>query len=102
MKKLYFAVGSQDLYGDECLRQVAEDSRQMAEFLNEKLKDIAEVELVPTIINSESCIKTMRQASCDDDCVGDHLDAYLLPGQDVDQRPSGVEKTASASAYPGK
>ena len=70
MKKLYFAVGSQDLYGDECLRQVAEDSRQMAEFLNEKLKDIAEVELVPTIINSESCIKTMRQASCDDDCVG--------------------------------
>ena len=70
MKKLYFAAGSQDLYGDECLRQVAEDSRQMAEFLNEKLKDIAEVELVPTIINSESCIKTMRQASCDDDCVG--------------------------------
>ena len=46
MKKLYFAVGSQDLYGDECLRQVAEDSRQMAEFLNEKLKDIAEVEPV--------------------------------------------------------
>ena len=70
MKKLYFAVGSQDLYGDECLKQVAEDSRQMAEFLNEKLKDIAEVELVPTIINSESCIKTMRQASCDDECVG--------------------------------
>ena len=70
MKKLYFAVGSQDLYGDECLKQVAEDSRQMAEFLNEKLKDVAEVELVPTIINSESCIKTMRQASCDDDCIG--------------------------------
>ena len=70
MKKLYFAVGSQDLYGDECLKQVAEDSRQMAEFLNEKLKDVAEVELVPTIINSESCITTMRQASCDDDCIG--------------------------------
>lgn len=26
MKKLYFAVGSQDLYGDECLKQVAEDA----------------------------------------------------------------------------
>ena len=23
MKKLYFAVGSQDLYGEECLKQVA-------------------------------------------------------------------------------
>ena len=68
--KFWFATGSQDLYGDECLKQVAEDSRQMAEFLNEKLKDVAEVELVPTIINSESCIKIMRQASCDDDCIG--------------------------------
>ena len=28
MKKLYFIVGSQDLYGEECLKQVAEDSRQ--------------------------------------------------------------------------
>ena len=43
--KFWFATGSQDLYGDECLKQVAEDSRQMAEFLNEKLKDVAEVEL---------------------------------------------------------
>ena len=25
MKKLYFIVGSQDLYGEECLKQVAED-----------------------------------------------------------------------------
>ena len=36
MKKLYFIVGSQDLYGEECLKQVAEDSRQMVAFLNEK------------------------------------------------------------------
>ena len=35
MKKLYFIVGSQDLYGEECLKQVAEDSRQMVAFLNE-------------------------------------------------------------------
>ena len=33
MKKLYFIVGSQDLYGEECLKQVAEDSRQMVAFL---------------------------------------------------------------------
>jgi len=26
MKKLYFVVGSQDLYGDECLKQVAADA----------------------------------------------------------------------------
>ncbi len=44
-------MGSQDLYGDECLKQVAEDSRQMVAFLNEKVGDVAEIELVPTIIN---------------------------------------------------
>lgn len=26
MKKLYFVVGSQDLYGEECLKQVAADA----------------------------------------------------------------------------
>ena len=49
MKKLYFIVGSQDLYGEECLKQVAEDSRQMVAFLNEKVGDLAEIELLPTV-----------------------------------------------------
>lgn len=26
MNKLYFVVGSQDLYGEECLKHVAEDA----------------------------------------------------------------------------
>ena len=53
MKKLYFIVGSQDLYGEECLKQVAEDSRQMVAFLNEKVGDLAEIELLPTVETSE-------------------------------------------------
>ena len=43
MSKIYFVVGSQDLYGEECLRQVAEDSKKMASFLNDKLEGIANV-----------------------------------------------------------
>lgn len=70
MKKLYFVVGSQDLYGDECLRQVAADAADMASFLNEKLKEIVSVELLPTVVDSESCIEDLRKASVDDDCVG--------------------------------
>ena len=70
MKKLYFIVGSQDLYGEECLKQVAEDSRQMVAFLNEKVGDLAEIELLPTVETSEICIQDMRKASNDDDCVG--------------------------------
>ena len=57
MKKLYFIVGSQDLYGEECLKQVAEDSRQMVAFLNEKVGDLAEIELLPTVETSEICIQ---------------------------------------------
>ncbi len=70
MNKLYFIVGSQDLYGAECLRQVAEDSRVIAEFLTKELDGIAEVELLPTVENSEICIADMRKASNDDDCIG--------------------------------
>ena len=45
MDKLYFIPGSQDLYGDECLKQVAKDCEEMANFLNEKLKDIVAEQL---------------------------------------------------------
>ncbi len=70
MKKLYFVVGSQDLYGEECLRQVAKDSAEMVAFLNEKLAGSIALELLPTVETSEICIQDMRRASNDDDCVG--------------------------------
>ncbi|MDO4519576.1 MAG: L-arabinose isomerase [Eubacteriales bacterium] len=70
MSKLYFIPGSQDLYGDECLRQVAEDCKVMVDFLNEKLGDTITIELLPTVETSEICVKDMRIAMNDDDCVG--------------------------------
>lgn len=70
MKKLYFVVGSQDLYGEECLRQVAADAADMTAFLNEKLQDTVSVELLPTVVDSETCIQDLRKASVDEDCIG--------------------------------
>ena len=70
MSKLYFITGSQDLYGEECLKQVAADSRHMVDVLNEKLGDTITIELLPTVETSESCVKDIRTAMCDDDCVG--------------------------------
>ena len=49
MNKIYFVTGSQDLYGDETLAQAARDSAKMADFLNEKLSDIAEVIFQPVV-----------------------------------------------------
>lgn len=70
MDKLYFVVGSQDLYGDECLKQVAKDAERMTAFFNEKLGSKVKVELLPTVVNSETCIADLRKASCDDECIG--------------------------------
>ena len=70
MNKLYLIVGSQDLYGEACLQQVAADAAEMAAFLNEKLADVAEIVLQPTIIDSDTCIACIRQAEADDACVG--------------------------------
>ncbi|MGN0903406.1 MAG: L-arabinose isomerase [Succinivibrio sp.] len=70
MDKIYFVVGSQDLYGDECLKQVAKDAQIMTEFFNKKLGDKVKVELLPTVINSEVCIADLRKVSCDDECIG--------------------------------
>lgn len=70
MDKLYFITGSQDLYGEETLVKVAEDSRRMAEYLDKALGDVAEVIWKPTVLNSDQIIKVCTQASADQECVG--------------------------------
>lgn len=70
MEKLYFVVGSQYLYGDECLKQVAKDAQIMTDFLNTKLKGKAIVELLPTVVNSETCISDLQKAQMDKECIG--------------------------------
>ncbi len=70
MNKLYFIPGSQDLYGEECLRQVAQDCREMVDFLNSKLGDVVTIELLPTVETADLCVEDMRRAMNDDECVG--------------------------------
>ena len=70
MKKVYFIVGSQDLYGRECLDTVAKDSEKMVKFLNEKLEYIAKLELMPIVETSEICIENFKKVIVDEDCIG--------------------------------
>ncbi|MFC2283010.1 MAG: L-arabinose isomerase, partial [Lachnoanaerobaculum saburreum] len=70
MKKVYFIVGSQDLYGRECLDTVAKDSEKMVKFLNEKLEYIAKLELMPIVETSEICIENFKKVMVDEDCIG--------------------------------
>ena len=68
--KFWFCTGSQDLYGDECLRKVAEHSRIIIEELNKS--GVLPFELVwkPTLITNELIRKTFNEANADDECAG--------------------------------
>ena len=69
MKKLYFIVGSQDLYGEETLKRVAEDGREMANFLDGATKDLA-VEFMPVVRDADEAEDVCVKASADKDCIG--------------------------------
>ena len=70
MKKLYFITGSQDLYGEETLKQVAADSQEMAGFLDSRLKDTVSVEWMPTVRDASEALDLCLKANTDKDCVG--------------------------------
>ena len=69
MKKLYFIAGSQDLYGEAVLKQVAADAKDMANFLNEQLSPLVAVEYAATVRDSDEAEDVLVKASADKDCV---------------------------------
>ena len=68
--KFWFCTGSQDLYGDECLRKVAEHSAKIVEGLNASGRLPYEVVLKPTLISQASIRQTMNDANNDPMCAG--------------------------------
>ena len=52
-KEIWFGVGSQDLYGEEALRQVAQQTGEMVDFLNATGKIPAKIVLKPTLKSSD-------------------------------------------------
>ena len=69
MKSLYFITGSQDLYGEKTLKQVAKDSKAMAEFLDGAIKRV-NIQWMPTVTTSEEAEDLLTKASADKECVG--------------------------------
>ena len=68
--QFWFCTGSQDLYGDECLRNVAEHSKIIVSKLNESGVLPFEVVWKPTLITNELIRKTFNEANIDDECAG--------------------------------
>ncbi len=68
--KFWFCTGSQDLYGDECLANVAEHSKIIVEGLNASGMFPFEIVWKPTLITNELIRKTFNEANQDPECAG--------------------------------
>lgn len=69
-KEVWFGVGSQDLYGEEALRQVAEQSGEIVDALNATGKIPVKVVLKPTLKSSDGVKAFMVEASANPNVIG--------------------------------
>ena len=66
----WFITGSQHLYGEETLKQVAEHSKKIAKTLNGS-KDIpVKVKFKPVLKSPEEIYNLCREANADENCIG--------------------------------
>ena len=68
--KFWFCTGSQDLYGDAVLANVAAHTKEMVEKLNASGLLPYEIEWHPTLLTNELIRKTFNDANNDDSCAG--------------------------------
>ncbi|MCD8185347.1 MAG: L-arabinose isomerase [Rikenellaceae bacterium] len=68
-KEVWFVTGSQDLYGEDTLRQVAEDAQKMVEGLNQADLPL-QIVWTPTVRSSQEIYNVCVEANSNADCVG--------------------------------
>ncbi|NNV54775.1 L-arabinose isomerase [Limnovirga soli] len=72
LKKLevWFVTGSQHLYGEDTLRQVAEHSQIIASSLNEDKQIAVTVVFKPTVKSTEEVLQICSEANTNKNCIG--------------------------------
>jgi L-arabinose isomerase len=68
--ELWFITGSQDLYGEETLKQVAQHSQIIAESLNKASAIPVRVVFKPTVKSPDEIFSICQQANVTDNCIG--------------------------------
>jgi len=69
-RQVWFLTGSQDLYGEDTLRQVAEQSRAVAHALDVSADVPVEIVWKPVLTESDSIRRAMLDANSDDRVLG--------------------------------
>jgi len=68
--EVWFITGSQDLYGEETLKQVAEHSQQIARSFNSDIQIPVQVIFKPTVKSTEEIYNTIQEANTTKNCIG--------------------------------
>jgi len=68
--EVWFVTGSQDLYGEETLKQVAEHSQEIARGLDGMADVPVKVVFKPTVKSSEEIYSLVQQANVATNCIG--------------------------------
>ncbi|MEU9044822.1 MULTISPECIES: L-arabinose isomerase [unclassified Kitasatospora] len=69
-REVWFLTGSQGLYGEDTLRQVAEQSRQIADALGDGTGLPVKVRWMPVLTDASAIRRVCLEANASDDCVG--------------------------------
>lgn len=69
-QEIWFLTGSQGLYGDDILHQVAEQSRSIAEILGGPGKIPVRIVWKPVLTDADAIRRLCQEASASDTCVG--------------------------------
>ncbi len=68
--QVWFVTGSQHLYGEEALRQVEEDAKQIAHSLGDAADIPVSIVYKPVMTTSDSIRRLVAEANADDKCIG--------------------------------
>ncbi len=68
--EVWFITGSQDLYGEKLLRQVADHSLQITRFLNSQSSIPAKIIFKPVVRSAEEVYNLCRDAGVSANCIG--------------------------------
>jgi len=68
--EFWFVTGSQDLYGEETLRQVAEHTKEMVAGIDSDPSNPCKLVWKPTVLTAEAISKIFAEANADEKCAG--------------------------------
>ena len=68
--QVWLITGSQSMYGQDILDQVADQSRQIAERLGASSEIPVEVRWLPVVTSSDEIARVLGEANASPDCIG--------------------------------